>query len=255
MQVKNTVFIGKVLLHFESLASTNDYAQELLSKSKPVEGTVILADYQSAGRGQIGSTWEVTPGKNLTFSLILSPRFLPIQRQFALSQAIALAIRDFLATLCGKKVYVKWPNDIYIEDRKVAGILIQNTLSGQKIQNSIIGIGLNVNQDQFPKLLSNASSLAIETGKTFDLSSIFPRLLQFIEQRYQQLRSGQSSQIHQNYLDHLFLYQTEALFQEPGKAPFCGSIVDVNPQGQLGIDRQGQISYYNLKEIKWVDKK
>lgn len=255
MQVKNTIFIGKVLLHFESLASTNDYAQKLLSKSKPVEGTVILADYQSAGRGQIGNTWKVAPGKNLTFSLILSPRFLPVQKQFALSQAISLAIRDFLATLCAKSIYVKWPNDIYIEDKKVCGILIQNTLSGRNIQNSIIGIGLNVNQEQFPDLLTNASSLAIETGKSFDLPFIFPTLLQFIEQKYQQLRSGQLSEIHQNYLNHLFLYQIEAFFQEPGKAPFSGKITGVNSHGQLGITHQGQVSYYNLKEIKWVGKK
>jgi len=252
LQVKNTVFIGKVLLHFDRLPSTNAYAQELLSKSRPSEGTVILADYQSAGRGQIGSTWEVSPGKNLTFSLILSPGFLPAPQQFVLSQAVSLAIRDFLSTLCPKSVYVKWPNDIYIEEKKVCGILIQNSLSGKKIQNSIIGIGLNVNQEHFPKGLDNASSLALETGKTFDLPDLFSSLLQHLEQRYQQLRSGKLSQIQQDYLKHLFLYQKEAMYCEPGGSPFTGKIVNVNTRGQLGIARQTEITYYNIKEIKYL---
>lgn len=252
MHIKNTVFIGKVLLHFDSLPSTNAYAQELLSKSRPSEGTVILADHQSAGKGQIGSTWEVTPGKNLTFSLILSPVFLPAQQQFRLSQAICLAIRDFLATLCAKNVYVKWPNDSYIEDKKVCGILIQNTLSRKKIQHSIIGIGLNVNQTFFAEKLNNASSLALETGQQYDLQLVLSSLLQYIEQRYQQLRSGKLSQIQQDYLAHLFLYQEEALYCEPDNLPFRGKIVDVSPGGQLGIAHQNKTSYYSTKEVKWV---
>lgn len=252
LQVKNTLFIGKVLLHFERLPSTNAYAQELLSKNRPSEGTVILADYQSAGRGQIGSTWEVAPGKNLTFSLILTPSFLPAPRQFALSQAIALATRDFLSTLCSKQVFVKWPNDIYIEDKKVGGILIQNSLSGKKIQHSIIGIGLNINQSQFDQKLSKASSLAIETGKSFALPQLLPSLLQYIEQRYLELRRGKLLKIQQDYLSHLFLYQKNALYREPGGVAFQGKIVGVNPGGQLGVARENKTKYYSIKEIEYL---
>lgn len=252
MPIKNTVFLGKVLLHFDHLPSTNAYAQELLSKSRPTEGTVILANYQSAGKGQFGTIWEAKPGENLTFSLLLRPVFLPIARQFALSQAIALAIRDYLATLCNETVCVKWPNDIYIGPKKVCGILIQNTLSGKIIQDSIIGVGLNVNQQYFPEGLERASSLALVTGQQYNLQSTLSGLLQHIEQRYQQLRNDQLTLIHEDYLKNLWLYQTEAWYRQPNGECFLGKIVDIQPSGLLGVQQNGRKSYYNLKEIQWV---
>lgn len=252
MQVKNTVFIGKVLLHFYSLPSTNAYAQELLSKSRPTEGTVILTANQTEGRGQIGSSWLSEPNTNLTFSLILYPHFLPIQRQFALSQAVALATRDFIAEKTSKTASVKWPNDIYINSKKVGGILIQNTLSGKKIQSSIIGIGLNVNQKQFSDSLTKASSLSIETGTTFDLETTLTDILQKIEYRYLQLRFGKLAQIQQDYLEHLYLYNQTASFCIPGEEPFKAKIITINQEGQLGLDDGASIRYFGIKEIQFL---
>jgi BirA family biotin operon repressor/biotin-[acetyl-CoA-carboxylase] ligase len=252
LQVKNTIFIGKVLLHFDSLPSTNAYAQEIVSKSRPSEGTVVLTDHQTEGRGQIGSIWQSKPGQNLTFSIILYPKFLPVQRQFALSQAISLAIRDFLAQKTTKTVSVKWPNDIYIGTKKVCGILIQNTLSGKKIQSSIIGIGLNINQDQFADSFGNASSLHLETGIQFDLQGSLSGLIRSIESYYFQLKSGQLPKIQASYLQHLYLFQQPATFRKPGAQPFKAKIVDINPLGQLGLESQGKRLFYNIKEIQLI---
>ena len=132
MRNKNTLFIGKVFQHFASLESTNQYAVDLISKSKPIEGTVISTFNQTKGRGQIGSTWESAIGKNITLSVILYPSFLPIQKQFYLNQIVALAVKDLLQAYTSKVVQVKWPNDVYIHEHKTAGILIQNSVSGKK---------------------------------------------------------------------------------------------------------------------------
>ena len=150
--------MGQVFEEFEMLPSTNQYAQELLSKSKPVEGTVISAQNQHAGRGQIGSSWEAAPGQNLTLSIILYPQFLAIQHQFQLNQSISLGVRDFIAKYVQKPVKIKWPNDIYVNEKKIGGILIQNTLSGSSIQSTIAGIGINVNQKHFESMLEMKTS-------------------------------------------------------------------------------------------------
>ncbi|MBK9336717.1 MAG: biotin--[acetyl-CoA-carboxylase] ligase [Lewinellaceae bacterium] len=130
----NTLFIGKVYHRFDALPSTNDYARELLAKSKPPEGTVLRAASQSAGRGQYGSRWLSAAGQNLTLSIILYPKWLQVAEQFRLSEAVALAVRDTVVAALphasGAGVLIKWPNDVYLSDRKIAGILIQNALNG-----------------------------------------------------------------------------------------------------------------------------
>ena len=136
MRNKNTLFIGKVVIQLPKVDSTNLYAQSLVAKSKPSEGTVISTYNQRAGRGQIGRKWESEPGKNIAFSVILYPGFLAIRQQFLLNQMVSLAVLDLVAKYTEKAVKVKWPNDIYIEDGKVCGILIQNTLAGRRIQSS-----------------------------------------------------------------------------------------------------------------------
>ncbi len=185
----NTLFIGKVYLRFDELSSTNDHAAELLApehpshtKSKPAEGTVIRADSQSAGRGQFGSRWESAAGKNLTFSVILYPEWLEIEAQFYLSMAVALAVHNAVCEVYRGPlpVQIKWPNDLYLGDQKMGGILIQNSLSGARIQSSIIGIGLNVNQLHFDPDLPNPVSLASASGHAFDLGdSVLPCIRQY----------------------------------------------------------------------------
>lgn len=251
MQIKNTIFIGKVLLHFPDLPSTNAYAQELLSKSRPIEGTVIITDNQTAGRGQIGSTWQSEDKKNLTLSLIFYPKFVAANAQFLLSQAIALGVRAFVAQYCDAPAYVKWPNDVYVGNKKIAGILIQNTLSGKYIQSTVAGMGININQAIFDPKITNATSLQLENQQTFILSELLPSLLQHIESFYLKLRNGQIDSIRRAYLTHLYQYQESAMYQKKNGAVIKGQIVGVTPQGQLCLQHQ-KVEYFDLKEIKFL---
>lgn len=252
MRNKSTLFVGKVLLHFPALGSTNVYAQELLAKSKPSEGTVISTFNQLDGRGQIGSSWESAPDKNITMSLILYPRFLPIVKQFELNQVISLAVSDFISDQLEKEIKIKWPNDIYIGDRKVAGILIQNTISTQRIQASIAGIGINVNQTDFPADIPNPTSLKLETGKGFELDILLSELCYFLENRYLQLRQGKSTQFKEEYLLKLYRYNEPATFQRAKGGIFKGKISGIDESGMLLIAGEKGIEAFNTKGVSFV---
>ncbi len=253
MHPKNTIFIGKVLHHFDALPSTNTYAQELLSKSRPADGTAIITDHQYQGRGQIGTSWESAAGQNITLSLILYPKFLQVRAQFLLSQAIALGVRSFIADIVHKDTWIKWPNDIYIEDRKVCGLLIQNTISGRSLQNAIIGIGINLNQTDFTHPIKKATSIALETGETFPVFDLLPALFQSIEHYYLKLRNGQEGVIRDAYLEHLYRYQAWHDFEDNIGAKFKGKILGVTEQGQLQVQsKEGLIRLFALKEIKFL---
>lgn len=251
MPNKNTLFVGKVLHRFPSLDSTNRYAQELIAKSRPSEGTVILTYHQTAGRGQIGSKWEGEPHKNVAFSLILYPHFLPVHRQFLLNQAVALAARELLADHLGQTVKIKWPNDIYVDGRKIAGILIQNTLSGRHFAASVVGLGINVNQTVFPSDLPNPTSLSLESGRLHDLDALVADLCYHLETRYLQLRRGEEAVIEAAYRQQLYRYGEETLFRRSGGEAFTGSIAGVTPQGQLLIESAGQMQAFDLKTIAY----
>ncbi len=247
----NTLFVGKVRHHFAQLASTNGYATELLSKNKPTEGTIITTDYQVDGRGQIGNKWESEARKNLTFSIILYPTFLQIRDQFLLNQAISLAVLDFTINFTNNFVKVKWSNDIYVFNNKIAGILIQNTLSGSKISTSIVGIGLNINQTEFQSA-PNPTSLKLETAQDFDLNEMLNRLLWYIECRYLQLKAGRHDFLRQDYLQHLYRYAEDALYQRPDGTIFSGKITGISPIGQLLISHQKGEEAFGFKEVKFV---
>ena len=249
---KNTLFVGKVFIEFEALPSTNNYAVELISKSEPTEGTVISASYQSAGRGQIGSKWESEAGKNLMFSLILYPSFLPLTEQFLLSQAIALGIRDFLSTIVPQAVYVKWPNDIYIENNKVAGILIQTAISGQSLQYCVAGIGINVNQETFPTGLPNPVSLKLAASKTFVLPELIQESFSYLEQRYLQLKAGAYQQLKADYLNVLYGHQQKVLLKRASGSIFTGVIKGISANGQLEVESAFGMEAFQLKEVSLV---
>lgn len=249
----NTLFVGNVVHHFDQLSSTNEHAFDLLAKSEPSEGTVISTYDQTAGRGQIGRSWASTPGQNLTFSLILYPRQLPVRQQFLLSQAISLAVADTVAHyLPTHDVAVKWPNDIYLDRRKVAGILIQNSLQGQQIRAAVVGIGLNVNQTVFPASVPNATSLAQASASTYILEEVRGQLFQHLEQRYLALRGGAHATLQQHYLDRLLDYQVQHTYQRATGERFVGRITGIDAQGRLVI-RHGQgEEHFSLGEVSRI---
>ena len=169
-----TLFIGQNSINLKSIDSTNSYASELLRQNAPLEGTMIYTFDQHNGRGQRGNTWYSQPNKNATLSYILYPTFLQIEKQFLLNKITCLAVADLMAEIIGhskgltqkdKAVQIKWPNDIYVGNKKISGILIENTLRETSIRSSIVGIGININQTDFTDAI-NATSLALLTITT-----------------------------------------------------------------------------------------
>ncbi len=180
-----SLFIGKNVISLETIDSTNDYAKQLLSTQKPTDGTLIIAKAQTKGRGQLGNIWQTESGKNLTVSYILYPNFLSPDKQFYLNMAVALGIREFCESICAEHVQIKWPNDILINGKKVCGVLIENALQGSKIQHSVIGIGININQSKFDAELPHATSILLENkNQTLAIEPLTAQLSSFLEKYY-----------------------------------------------------------------------
>ena len=244
-----TVTLGIPIIHLPSVDSTNKYAAAILHNKNATEGTVILADVQTRGKGQGDNTWLSDKGLNLLCSIILKPDFLPAFKQFYLSMCIATGINDCLTDL-GFRSQVKWPNDILINGKKVAGILIENTILSQNLHTSIAGIGLNVNQVSFPPEIPNPASLAGETGKSYDVGQLLERLLRFLERRLIQLYAGDFMAIKSQYLNCLWLLNAHAVFTDQ-KGVFEGRIVDVAETGELVIlTSTGETRMYGFKEVE-----
>ena len=169
----------KNIIVFNELDSTNNYANQLV-KEKAAQGTVVLAHYQESGRGQVGNFWESERDKNLLFSVILYPGFLEAGKQFYISKAVSLALADLLKEQLND-VKIKWPNDIYVGEKKIAGILIENTVKGITLDSSIVGVGLNVNQERFFSDARNPVSMKQLLKKDFDIQDILKAFLQKLE--------------------------------------------------------------------------
>lgn len=247
-----TLFIGQQIISLKTVDSTNTYAKELLANFKPVpEGTAIMAEDQRQGRGQAGSSWYSEPGMNLTFSLALYPVFLAPDRQFLLSKVISLALADFLQSETNADIKIKWPNDIFINGLKSAGILIENTLRKNLISHSIVGIGININQTDFGML--PAVSLKSLTGLTYDLKHCFSKLCGRIEARYLQLRAGNTSKLDAEYLERLYQYR-ELHTYKTASGFLRGEICGVSPEGRLQLwIRPDEIPHeFNFKEIAFI---
>lgn len=250
--MKETLFIGRNLMKYDQVDSTNARLQEMASAEELPEGTGIVAAYQTAGRGQRGNYWESQSSKNLLLSILLYPKFLHVAEQFILSQAVSLAVRDLVAAnMPEKQVKVKWPNDILVNGRKICGILIESTLSGVYLKSSVVGIGLNINEDRHP--YPKSTSFSIETGRIYDLDELEQELFANIEARYLQLRAGQRDRILSDYLMNLFGMETEMLFFDRIRnQEIKGSIKGIAPSGKLILETDGQLREYDLKEISFL---
>jgi len=233
--------------------STNACAFRLLKDSKPVEGTVIIAENQTQGRGMETNRWESAAGENLTFSMILYPGFLPVEKQFQLTQVISLGISDLVMEKSGAMaVTIKWPNDIYIDDNKVCGILIQNSIQGNHFEYVIAGIGLNVNQAMFPPSIPNPVSLKMATGQHFDLHEILQKLLQKLSSRYDQLRKGDAEGLRLEYLHRLYRNNAHHDYEIKGNR-VKARITGISDFGQLMLmDVTGKEYICDLKEVKYL---
>jgi len=248
----NTLFIGKVLHEFDTLNSTNQYAAKLLVEAKPAEGTIILTHDQYAGKGQASNKWESAPKKNLTFTTILYPKFLPARKQFLLNQVVSLSVLDTLQQYIGTGVTIKWPNDIYVFDKKITGILIQNSLKGNTLQSAIIGTGININQKKFVSDAPNPTSIALEIGKEVDLGVILTTFCQQLEQNYLQLKANQIEQLQQRYLNNLYRFKKTEFYRRVDGTIFKGQIIGVTEIGKLMIKTADGTEEFAFKEVKYI---
>jgi BirA family biotin operon repressor/biotin-[acetyl-CoA-carboxylase] ligase len=215
------------------------------------EGTVLVCEEQTAGRGQMGNRWEAEPNKNLTFSLIFYPEFLAIKNHFLLSKSIALGVRAALNASAGN-ISIKWPNDIYYKDKKIAGILIENEITGNIITQSIAGIGVNINQEIFRSDAPNPVSLKQITGQEIDRNVLLEQIISSILFFYRQLQDGKTEQINLPY--HNALYRKEGFFPYKDKGgSFLARIESVTNDGFIHlIDSNGEKRSYTFKEVAFV---
>lgn len=236
----------------EEVDSTNRYAESLL-KSSPPDGTVVMAHQQTAGRGQAGNAWFSQPGQNLTLSLILYPLFLQVSQAFVLNKLVSLALLDTLKHFLPKaSLKIKWPNDLLADKLKISGILIQNQLAGSMIRNSVIGIGLNVNQVIFPaEIREKATSMKLFSGHEFDLKQVLGTLMTHLEREYLRLKSSGPARLDRAYLDHLYAYQEMHRFRIRGEV-MEGMIVGVEKEGKLAVQLNREVLHLNLKEIEFL---
>lgn len=230
-----------------SVPSTNRYC-EALDLAEVEDFTCYWALQQTAGIGQRGNHWEAEPGKNLTFSLVLHPTFLPADRQFKLTEALSLALCDCLKGL--RDLKVKWPNDIYVGKRKICGTLVSTRLQGAQIASAICGIGLNVNQTVFPDWVPNPTSMALLTGEEYDLEPLLKKLLACIEKRYNDLKNGIDPE--PEYLAHLLNINVTARYIY-NEEELTATITGVDPHGRLllTVDDGRRISC-GMKEISLI---
>lgn len=245
------LFIGKSLIELDSVDSTNSYLKNLMNSANPPEGTVVITREQTAGRGQQGASWASEPDSNITLSVLLYPDFLDADKQFYLNMAVSLGVKDFCEFILKDEVKIKWPNDIYHLNRKLGGILIENTVTGQRLSSSVVGIGLNVNQRQFDVSIPNPVSMTQITGQTFDLSTLVNDLCAFLEKYYLQLRQQHFNFLERAYTDALFRYQQTYEFKKGGQV-FKGEINGVTKEGKLVIHCQGKEQRFAFKEVEYV---
>jgi len=237
--------------HFNQLDSTNAYLQRKQSECD-IRNWVVSTDEQTAGKGMGSNGWESEVGKNLTFSLALDMSFLPAERQFLLSEAVPLGIIEVLdKVLPAEKLSIKWPNDIFYENRKLAGILINSTIKANMMDVSIIGIGLNVNQMQFQDWPTHPISLKQITGKVYDLQPLMEQIAEHILIKVEQLKASPAA-IEQDYLKGLYRYRTWADYEVKGKILRL-FMTGIDPFGRLLLVDEAENSYcFDIKEIKFI---
>lgn len=246
----HTLFVGQKVVWLPQCQSTNTEAMALVRAGQAPEGVVVGTDEQTAGRGQRGNHWLSAPGENLTVSIVLRPTHLSLGNQFVLSMAAALAVRQLVQNHTRHTVTVKWPNDIYVGKRKIAGLLLESQLRGNVLDAMVIGIGLNVNQlDDLPP---TATSLSLLEGQLFNLPTILGELCQLLESQYLRTKQGNPILVRHQYVQHLMNWQTLQNYRITLTGEhLMAAIVDVMPNGRLVLmSHDGRRSTWDLKEVE-----
>ncbi len=242
--------LGNQIIRLSSVDSTNNYAANMIRQNNVGEGTVILALNQLNGRGQVHNNWETEGGKNLTVSIVLKPTFLEASEQFVLSQMIAVSLVEVLVKLGLSDVAVKWPNDILLNNKKVAGVLVENSVVGKNIAFSIVGVGLNVNQENFEKL-PHATSLKCGSGNEYEVDRVLELLLNQMNKNYLFVQQRRNDILKKNYFSYLIGVDEFLRYTVQGVTDKWLRIVDVDSLGRVVVeDDKKEMSSFNFQELK-----
>ncbi len=253
----STEFIGKNSKYLQTCSSTNLLAFQDSLTNDLEEGFAWIAGHQTSGRGQRGNTWEARPGENLLVSYLLKPPSKLLDRQFFLSKSIALGIIDGLQkwsrvhTGENMPLKIKWPNDIYLDNYKIGGILIENNLQAAKWSFSIVGLGLNVNQMEFADLRANSLKKWVQNPFLFEIEEIYQFISFGIEKYYKNFTDESFDFIDLEYHKNLMRFQEWGVYKVSEKE-FMGKIIQVNPQGFLLMETEIGLKSYDLKEIIFI---
>lgn len=242
------------IIRLKTVASTNDYLVAIEKEEKLPEMTFVIADEQQKGRGFAENSWESEAGKNITTSGLFYPTFISASTLYVFNMCISLGVADAVQRFVHDKavIKIKWPNDIYAGDKKIAGILIESFFTDNRLDYTVAGIGLNVNQDIFLSKAPNPISIKQLRGETTDLKVCFDILVQSINERYAQLKAGSIESIIESYHQHLYKRAEVARFKTTDVV-FKGTIKHVETNGSLVIeDEQQQLHHYNFKEVEFV---
>lgn len=241
------------IIKLSAIDSTNSFLKDMVMNSTVEDFTVIVAEKQTSGRGQMNTTWVSEDGKNLIMSIFVSFSDFEIANQKYLNYAVSLSIFKAISYYKLPKLSVKWPNDILSEADKIAGVLIENSLQRNKIKSTIIGIGLNVNQDVFPTELTNASSLKIKTGREFNVDEVLSTVLQEFQAHISLLKNEEFKALEEKYLGVLYKKNIPSMFKTDQNIFFMGKIVGVSPAGKLLIELSDEtIQEFGLKEVSFA---
>ncbi len=244
-------FLGKVKILLDEVDSTQTFAAQLLRDSPVTHGTLVMARYQQQGQGRLGKTWLSNTAENFTGSLILKHSWNTVPPPFALSQITALAIHSLIEEVTGQPARIKWPNDILISNKKVSGILISNQWKGQLWESSIVGIGINVNQQSFDQSLSQAISLITITGKPIDINEVIHQLMALLNAYYSQLTAGNLDKINEEYHSSLYgaTHPVAIKNLETGQI-HQAQIEEVIPSGEIKLKMEsGGFRFFDLDQI------
>ncbi len=242
--------IGHLFLELDQTHSTNTHAMNQIQSKLAEHGNAYFAHQQTAGKGRQGKVWQTEPNANIILSVVLDASKLKITQSFAISMMAALAVKDLLSQYIPQNISIKWPNDVYYNDSKAAGILIENKLQGSKWQWCVIGIGININQTNFDKNLLNPTSLACITQKKYNTLTLAKELCSFLETRYQQLITGNLQNIIADYNQHLYK-RGQLVKLKKNNIAFSCTIQSVNLQGKLQVS-DGLQDEFDYGEVEWI---
>ena len=247
--------LGTPFIELQSVDSTNNYALAQIHAKLAQSGTCYFAHEQTSGKGQRGKTWATERGMNVIMSIVLKPGFLQPIQQFQLSACVAVATHQLFRKYNGGALKIKWPNDIYWQDRKLGGILIENIIrshepGGASWDWAVVGIGININQTNFASDLKNPVSLKQMTGKSFDQTDLAKNLCMSVDYFYKKLMNNEANVIHEMYGDHLYK-KDERIKLKKGNRIFSAIVKGVTPTGQLIVQHSIE-EQFDFGEIEWL---